>query len=110
MPKSLATYRGRFIYIKNALMQFLTLETTHTTSEKEPIPLVYKHDNPKKHVFSPYIKTLGVTYPGLSNIENYPNRTGYLVATSHYFINLRCVFCGLRYKLDSITRVEFFIA
>ena len=32
----------------------------YTTSEKEPIPLVYKHDDPKKHLLYPYMKALGV--------------------------------------------------
>ena len=31
----------------------------HTTSKKEPILLVYKHD-PKKYVFPPQIKALGI--------------------------------------------------
>ena len=33
-------------------MVFVTLETTYTTSQKEPIPLGYKHDDPKKRAFS----------------------------------------------------------
>ena len=41
---------------------FLTLETTQPTSKKEPIPLVTKHDDPKKHL-STTMKGLGVTYP-----------------------------------------------
>ena len=40
----------------------LTLEPTHTTSKKEPIPLGYKHDDPKKHVF-PLNKALYVSAP-----------------------------------------------
>ena len=33
---------------------------THTRSEKEPRVLVYKVNDPKKHVFSPYMKALDV--------------------------------------------------
>ena len=41
-------------------MVFVTLETSYTRSKKEPIRLVYKlDDDPKKHVFSPYMKALG---------------------------------------------------
>ena len=38
-------------YVRNTVMVFVTLETTHTTSKKEPIPLEYEHDDPKKHAF-----------------------------------------------------------
>ena len=48
------------------IRNFLTLEMKQPTSKKEPIPLGYKHDDPKKHLSS-YMKALGVTYPNASN-------------------------------------------
>ena len=45
-------------------MVLVTLETTHTASEKESITLVCKHDDPKKH-FSPYMKALGGHLSGI---------------------------------------------
>ena len=47
------------IRVQTLLMVFVTLETAHITSKKEPITLGYEHDDPKKHVFSPYMKALG---------------------------------------------------
>ena len=42
-------------------MHFLTLEMKQPTSKKEPIPLGYKHGDPKKHISS-NVNALGVTY------------------------------------------------
>ena len=41
-------------------MVFVTLEVTDPYKNEEPIPLGYKHDDPKKHAFSAYMKALGV--------------------------------------------------
>ena len=42
-------------------MRFLTHEIIHTRSGKTlSVYLVYKNDDPKKHVFDPTMKALGV--------------------------------------------------
>ena len=47
-------------WIRNTPNGFCNAGMTLTTCKKEPISLVYKHDHPKKHVFSLYMKALGV--------------------------------------------------
>ena len=40
-----------YTWIRNTLMIFVTLETIHTISEKEPMVLGYKHDASKQNIF-----------------------------------------------------------
>ena len=52
-------------------MVFVTLETPHTTSKKEPIPLGYKHDDPKNtRFFLETLDILGVIGWRQNNVRN----------------------------------------
>ena len=53
-------FRVRLGRLRNNPNGFGTLEATHSTSDKEPIPLGYKHHSPEKHL-APYMEELGVS-------------------------------------------------
>ena len=68
---------------------FLTLKTIRRTSEKEPrVLVVYKHDDPKKQVFSPLHESIrghlscfeNQRYSVVWITENYPKMTDILRA------------------------------